>query len=239
MRRALALFALSLCAVSARADAQQALAQNGDAPGRCDGGARVRPARVRGRAGGIDRRSCTAAAGRRVSRIAVADASRAHVDSAPATRRAPRCTARCCCATAPSRIRSRSCDRIVASSIRVSTRRSRSRAAIPIALRRRAGMPDTLHVLVTIGLHEDGSPFVASHVRCPAVAFPGQSETRATPAWAAGHPRTVVDSRRRDARRVAWTPQRRRWTIRAMSATWRRRCVPSRRCASCRRSSMA
>ncbi|MDB4910123.1 MAG: hypothetical protein JWO39_946 [Gemmatimonadetes bacterium] len=54
-----------------------------------------------------------------------------------------------------------------------------------------AGMPDTLRVLVTVGLHEDGSPFVASHVRCPAVAFP-DNPRRAEPAWAAGHPRTVV-----------------------------------------------
>jgi hypothetical protein len=54
-----------------------------------------------------------------------------------------------------------------------------------------AGMPDTLRVLITIGQHDDGSPFVASHVRCPAVAFPDNPK-RAEPAWAAGHPRTVV-----------------------------------------------
>jgi hypothetical protein len=54
-----------------------------------------------------------------------------------------------------------------------------------------AGMPDTLRVLVTIGLHEDGSPFIASHVRCPAVAFPDNPK-RADAPWAAGHPRTVV-----------------------------------------------
>ena len=54
-----------------------------------------------------------------------------------------------------------------------------------------AGMPDTLHVLVTFGLHEDGSTFVASHVRCPAVAFPDNPK-RTEPAWAAGHPRRVV-----------------------------------------------
>lgn len=54
-----------------------------------------------------------------------------------------------------------------------------------------AGMPDTLHVLVTFGLHEDGSPFVASHVRCPAVAFPDNPK-RTEPTWAAGHPRRIV-----------------------------------------------
>jgi hypothetical protein len=54
-----------------------------------------------------------------------------------------------------------------------------------------AGMPDTLRVLVTVGLHEDGSQFLASHVRCPAVAFP-DNPRRANPAWAAGHPRRFV-----------------------------------------------
>jgi Gram-negative bacterial TonB protein C-terminal len=46
-------------------------------------------------------------------------------------------------------------------------------------------------VLVTIGQHDDGSPFVATHVRCPAVAFPDIPK-QPDPAWAAGHPRTVV-----------------------------------------------
>jgi hypothetical protein len=54
-----------------------------------------------------------------------------------------------------------------------------------------AGMPDTLRVLVTIGLHEDGSSFVAAHVRCPAVAFPDNPK-RANAPWAAGHQRAVV-----------------------------------------------
>jgi hypothetical protein len=59
------------------------------------------------------------------------------------------------------------------------------RVAVP------AGMPDTLRVLVTIGLHEDGSSFVAAHVRCPAVAFPDNPK-RADAPWAAGHQRAVV-----------------------------------------------
>lgn len=33
-------------------------------------------------------------------------------------------------------------------------------------------MPDSLRVMITFGQHEDGTPFVASHTRCPAVAFP-------------------------------------------------------------------
>jgi hypothetical protein len=52
------------------------------------------------------------------------------------------------------------------------------------------GMPDSLRVLVTFGQHEDGSPFVAQHVRCNAVAFPDNAE-HAMPAWALSHPRTV------------------------------------------------
>jgi TonB family protein len=34
------------------------------------------------------------------------------------------------------------------------------------------GMPDSLQVAITFGQHEDGSPFVASHTRCPAVPYP-------------------------------------------------------------------
>lgn len=54
-----------------------------------------------------------------------------------------------------------------------------------------ADMPDSLRVLVTFGQHADASPFVASHVRCPAMPYPDNPE-HATPAWAMGHPRTVI-----------------------------------------------
>jgi len=54
-----------------------------------------------------------------------------------------------------------------------------------------AGMPDSLRVLVTFGQHEDGSPFVASHTRCPAVAFP-DNPPHETPLWARAHPRTIT-----------------------------------------------
>ncbi|MEP7065442.1 MAG: hypothetical protein ABI889_05365 [Gemmatimonadota bacterium] len=53
------------------------------------------------------------------------------------------------------------------------------------------GMPDMVRVLVTFGQHDDGSSFVATHVRCPAVAFP-DNPVLAAPAWAAGHARTVL-----------------------------------------------
>jgi hypothetical protein len=36
----------------------------------------------------------------------------------------------------------------------------------------RSAMPDSLHVLLTFGQHDDGSPSVASHTRCPVVAYP-------------------------------------------------------------------
>jgi hypothetical protein len=54
-----------------------------------------------------------------------------------------------------------------------------------------AGMPEVLRVLITFGQHTDGSPFVAAHVRCPAVAFPDNPK-QADPAWAVGRPHTVV-----------------------------------------------
>ena len=54
-----------------------------------------------------------------------------------------------------------------------------------------AGMPDSLRVLVTFGQHDDGSPFVASHTRCPAVAFP-DNPSHEMPAWARARPRTVT-----------------------------------------------
>jgi hypothetical protein len=59
------------------------------------------------------------------------------------------------------------------------------RAAAP------AGMPDTLRVLVTVGEHDDGSPFVASHVRCPAVAFPDNPK-QGKAEWVVDHPRSIV-----------------------------------------------
>jgi TonB family protein len=34
------------------------------------------------------------------------------------------------------------------------------------------GMPDSLRVMITFGQNADGSPFVVSHTRCPAVPYP-------------------------------------------------------------------
>jgi hypothetical protein len=43
------------------------------------------------------------------------------------------------------------------------------------------GMPDSLAVMITFGQHADGSPFVASHTRCPAVPFPDNPAAIAPP----------------------------------------------------------
>ena len=54
-----------------------------------------------------------------------------------------------------------------------------------------ADMPDSVRMLVTFGQHEDGSPFVASHTRCGAVALP-DNPPREMPLWARAHPRSVT-----------------------------------------------
>ena len=64
-------------------------------------------------------------------------------------------------------------------------------SADPDRLATPPGMPDTLRVLVTVGEHDDGSPFTAPHVRCPAVAFPDNPK-RGTAQWAPERVRTVV-----------------------------------------------
>jgi hypothetical protein len=190
MRRALALFALLLCAVSARADSQQALAQNVMLPGgvtvarACDQlvSEGVQVASIDDRAlppqGAEYLASLSQTVARRIGlragdppRIAMygallmRDGTFAHQIPIMRSDR-------------------RELDSRVDEALAISSS-DPDRAQTP------AGMPDTLHVLVTIGLHEDGSTFVASHVRCPAVAFPDNPK-RANAAWAAGHPRTVV-----------------------------------------------
>jgi hypothetical protein len=53
------------------------------------------------------------------------------------------------------------------------------------------GMPDSQRVLVTFGQHEDGSPFVATHTRCPAVLYP-DTPPREMPIWARAQPRSLT-----------------------------------------------
>jgi len=52
-------------------------------------------------------------------------------------------------------------------------------------------VPDSLRVMITIGQHDDGSPFVASHTRCPAVPYP-DNPAAVIPARASGVARSVA-----------------------------------------------
>jgi hypothetical protein len=190
MRRAFALFALLLGAVFSRADSQQALAQNVVLPGgvtvarACDQlvSEGVQVASIDDRALPAQGVAYLAALSQTVARrvgLAAGDPPRTAIYAALLMRDG----------TFAHQIP------IMRSDRRELDARIDGALAISISDPDRvvapAGMPDTLHVLVTIGLHEDGSSFVASHVRCPAVAFPDNPK-RANAAWAAGHPRTVV-----------------------------------------------
>ena len=190
MRRALALFALLLCAVSARADSQQALAQNVMLPGgvtvarACDQlvseGVQV---------ASIDDRALPPQSAEYLASLSQTVARRIGLRAGDPPRTAMYGALLMRDGTFAHQIpimRSdrRELDARVDEALAISSS-DPDRAQTP------AGMPDTLHVLVTIGLHEDGSAFVASHVRCPAVAFPDNPK-RGNAAWAAGHPRTVV-----------------------------------------------
>lgn len=52
-------------------------------------------------------------------------------------------------------------------------------------------IPDSLRVLITFGRHEDGSPFLASHTHCPAVAYPGNPPAVAPPSTSE-LPRSII-----------------------------------------------
>jgi hypothetical protein len=190
MRRALALFALLSCVLSARALAQQALAQrvtlpNGVTVARaCDQlvseGVQVEP---------IDDRALPAQSAQYFAELAQTIARRVAVRAGDpphtATYGALLMRDGSFAHQIPvMRSGARELDGRIDEALAISPTNP-DRAATP------AGMPDTLRVLVTFGQHDDGSPFVASHLRCPAVAFPDNPRP-AEPAWAAGHPRTVV-----------------------------------------------
>jgi hypothetical protein len=96
-----------------------------------------------------------------------------------------------------------------------------------------ADMPDSLRVLVTFGQHTDGSPFVASHVRCPAMPYPDNPE-HTMPAWAKGHRRMVIVSgvitpagRVDTATAQVDDPSDERYAEAAMSAVAQMRFVPA------------
>jgi hypothetical protein len=96
-----------------------------------------------------------------------------------------------------------------------------------------ADMPDSVRMLVTFGQHEDGSPFVASHTRCGAVAFP-DNPPREMPLWARAHLRSVVvrgsvtaAGRVDTATALVDDPSDERYVEAAMNAVARMRFVPA------------
>jgi hypothetical protein len=190
MRRALVLFAFSLFGISARAEAQQALAQKVVLPGgvtvarACDQlvSEGVQVASIDDRALPQQGAEYLAALSQTIARrvgLRAGDPPRTAMYGAMLMRDGSLAHQ-----IPIARSERRELDARIDEALALSSS-DPDRIAAP------AGMPDTLHVLVTIGLHEDGSPFVASHVRCPVVAFPDNAK-RVNAAWAAGHPRTVV-----------------------------------------------
>lgn len=190
MRRASALFALLSCALSARAISQQALAQRVTLPS----GVTVARACVQLVSEGvqvasIDDRAMPAQSAQYFAELAQTIARRVGVPAGEPPHTATYGALLMRDGTFAHQIpvvRSgqRELDSRIDAALAISPA-DPDRAATP------AGMPDTMRVLVTFGQRDDGSPFVASHVRCPAVAFP-DNPRRTEPAWAAGHPRTVV-----------------------------------------------
>jgi hypothetical protein len=190
MRRALALFALLPCAFSARADAQQALAQKVMLPGGVTVARACDQLVSEGvQLSSIDDRALPPQGAEYLAAMSQTIARRVGLHAGDPPRTAMYGAMLMRDGTLAHQIpimRSdrRELDMRVDEALAIST-------SDPDRVPTPAGMPDTLRVLVTIGLHEDGSPFVATHVRCPAVAFPDNPK-RPDAAWAAGHPRTVV-----------------------------------------------
>lgn len=190
MRRALALFALLSCALSARADSQQALAQNVTLPGGVTVARACDKLVTEGvQVASIDERALPAQSAEYFAALAQIIARRVAVRAGdpPHTATYGAMLMRDGTFTHQipvSRSGSRELDSRIDAALAIASS-DPDRAAAP------AGMPDALRVFVTIGEHDDGSPFVASHVRCPAVAFP-DNPRRGDAAWAAGHPHTVL-----------------------------------------------
>jgi hypothetical protein len=190
MRRALALFALFVCTLSQRAEAQQALAQTVTLPS----GVKVaRTCDTRMSEGVLvssaDNREVPAQAAPYFAELAQIIARRVDVRAGDPPRTAMYAALLVRDGTLTHQIPivragQRQLDARIGEALAISVSDA-DRAPTP------AGMPDSVGVLVTFGQHEDGSPFVASHVRCSAVAFPDNSG-HATQAWAMQNPRTMV-----------------------------------------------
>ena len=190
MRRALTLFAVLACTLSKPADAQQALAQSVTLP------SGVTVARTCNRlmsegvvVASLDERALTAADTQYFAALAQTIARRVGMSAGEPTRTAIYGALLLRDGTLARRVSAlstgqRAFDQRVDAALAISPTDA-DRSPTP------AGMPDSLRVVVTFGQHEDGSPFVATHTRCPAVAFPDNG-WHEKPDWAISQPRTVT-----------------------------------------------
>lgn len=190
MRRALALFAVLACTLSQSAAAQQALAQSVTLP------SGVTVARTCSRlmsegvlVASLDERALTAADTQYFAALAQTIARRVGMRAGDPPRTAMYGALLMRDGTLARRVS------VVSTGLRALDQRID--AALTLSptdadlLPTPAGMPDSLRVLVTFGQHEDGSPFVATHTRCPAVALPDNA-SHEKPQWAIAQPRTVT-----------------------------------------------
>jgi len=190
MRRALALFAVLACTLSKSADAQQALAQRVTLP------SGVTVARTCSRlmsegvvVASLDERALTASDTQYFAAMAQTIARRVGMRAGDPPRTAIYAALLLRDGTLAQRVT------VVSSGLRALDQRIDAALVLSRADEDRlptpAGMPDSLKVMVTFGQHADGSPFVASHTRCPAVAFPDNA-THEKQEWAITEPRTVT-----------------------------------------------
>ena len=190
MRRALALFALSACAFSRRLDAQQALAQTVTLPSgvkvarACD--ALVSEGVL---VASLDERVLTAQDTEYFASLAQTIARRVGMRAGEPPRAATYGVLLVRDGSFAQRFSvvrtgQREFDTSIDGALAISPS-DVDRAPIPNAL------PDSIRLLVTFGQHQDGSPFVASHMRCPAVEYPDNPRP-AVPPWARARPRSVT-----------------------------------------------
>ncbi|HEY8793584.1 MAG TPA: hypothetical protein VIM15_01465 [Gemmatimonadaceae bacterium] len=190
MRRALALFAVLACTLSKPADAQQALAQSVTLPSGITVARRCSRLMSEGvLVASLDERALTASDTQYFAALAQTIARRVGVSAGDPPRAATYGALLLRDGTLAQRVTVastglRSLDQRIDAALSLS-RTDADRLPTP------ADMPDSLRVLVTFGQHEDGSPFVATHTRCPAVAFPDNASGE-KPEWAIAQPRTVT-----------------------------------------------
>ena len=190
MRRALTLFAVLACTLSSPANAQQALAQSVTLPS----GVTVARSCSRLMSEGVvvaslDERAVTAADTQYFAAVAQTIARRVNMSAGDPPRTATYGALLLRDGSLAKRVSA------VSTGLRALDQRREAALAISPTDADRSptpvGMPDSLRVVVTFGQHEDGSPFIATHTRCPAVAFPDNA-WHEKPDWAIAQPRTVT-----------------------------------------------